>query len=608
MRRYALWVAVLLMSSMAASGGVSRLTVQLERHGELVWSRGAAPVLRVFPQRGDGWYVLARRYCGTPAAVRTLKRANPGVGSPMLGRSVAIPITILREDLRVASVHRLFPIDRRVQGGWRHHVLNPFGIGSEGWGFLAELFTGNRSRERLLRRVNPEISARGLKRGQVILIPEAYLLRGFRSQAIGREFVPRGVGAKGEARASARRPESTPSPRWTPPPVASGGEIPPRVGKPGPAALTYGRDRLGAYAIYRLRPGEALYSAVVVRFTGQLHAAEVNATALGIARRSGIRDVTSIPIGYSIKIPLDLLLPEYLPPGHPRRVEWEADRKSLQRFVQVVHASQLAGVQVILDAGHGGCDSGAVSQGVWESTYAYDLLCRIKADLERYTKATVWTTLKDRSRGYRIPNRDVLIQDRDQFLLTHPRFPLSDSTTGVHLRWYLTNDIVLRKRKDRVPATKIVFISIHADSLFQTVRGAMVYVPSRYLRPKTFSVGRKVMNGFREYRRHPRVVLSPRFKARAEASSRRLAGKILSSIRRSDLAVHRYEPVRSSVLRGRRRWVPAVLRYSLAQNAVLLECCNLANAQDRKALLDHTWREKFSRAVVRGLAEAYGSR
>ena len=53
---------------------------------------------------------------------------------------------------------------------------------------------------------------------------------------------------------------------------------------------------MGRYAEYRLRRGEALYSAVVVRFTGQLHAKQVNATAREIARRSGITDVTAIPI------------------------------------------------------------------------------------------------------------------------------------------------------------------------------------------------------------------------------------------------------------------------------------------------------------------------
>ncbi|HHQ47643.1 MAG TPA: hypothetical protein ENK19_02000, partial [Acidobacteria bacterium] len=235
-----------------------------------------------------------------------------------------------------------------------------------------------------------------------------------------------------------------------------------------------------------------------------------------------------------------------------------------------------------------------------------DILCRIKHNLERHTKATVWTTIKDLSRGYRIVDRNVLVQDRDQILLTHPPFALTDTKTGVHLRWYLANDIVLREEKRRVPRSRIVFISIHADSLHPSVRGTMIYVPARHLRPSSFSVRRRSLDRYVEYRRHPRVKLSKRFRAQAEASSRQLATQIVVALRRDGLEVHPYQPVRGSVLRGRRRWVPAVLRYNLAQNAILLEVCNLANREDRRLLLDERWRERYARAVVQGLAADFG--
>jgi N-acetylmuramoyl-L-alanine amidase len=51
--------------------------------------------------------------------------------------------------------------------------------------------------------------------------------------------------------------------------------------------------------------------------------------------------------------------------------------------------------------------------------------------------------------------------------------------------------------------------------------------------------------------------------------------------------------------------VPAVLRYTAAQNAVLLEACNMANPEDRALLLQAAWRERFSRAVVEGMAAAF---
>ena len=63
--------------------------------------------------------------------------------------------------------------------------------------------------------------------------------------------------------------------------------------------------------------------------------------------------------------------------------------------------------------------------------------------------------------------------------------------------------------------------------------------------------------------------------------------------------------VRDRVLRGRRSWVPAVLRFTAAQNAVLLEACNMANTEDRALLQQSAWREQFARAVVEGMASAF---
>src|SRR6185295_16751365 len=96
--------------------------------------------------------------------------------------------------------------------------------------------------------------------------------------------------------------------------------------------LEYRQDAAGRYAAYRLQPGEALYSSVVVRFTGRVFAEDVNALAAEIAKRSGIADVTDIPIGYEVKIPLDLLQAEFLPPGDPRRAEYEAGIADSDKF------------------------------------------------------------------------------------------------------------------------------------------------------------------------------------------------------------------------------------------------------------------------------------
>ena len=128
----------------------------------------------------------------------------------------------------------------------------------------------------------------------------------------------------------------------------------------------------------------------------------------------------------------------------------------------------------------------------------------------------------------------------------------------------------------------------------------------RGLRPsEPYTVGRRDIKGFAEYKAHPTIRLGSDFKARVEASSRHFADGILSSLEKNEIRVHPYEPIRDRVLRGRRSWVPAVLRYTAAQNAVLLECCNMANAEDRELMLQRRWRENFARSVVEGMASAF---
>lgn len=585
-------LALAIGSGSAGGSQPQSLEMDLSPHGLIRWDRGGEPSLLVRPRRGDGWLSLAARYSGVSSTAQAINQANPRIRRPMTDRRVRIPLELLRADLREQCVKGLFPIDRRVENGMEHWILDPFGEHTESWEWLAAVFAKPGTAPGDLKAANPHVEGAEPKRALPVLIPDRYLLAVFQSWPLS---------------VSTQTPtpivQSEPIPRL----VAVGTRL---RSEPGDVsgALSFGVDDQGGFAQYRLRRGEALYSAVVVRFTGQLHASQVNATAREIARRSGIKDVTDIPVGFRVRIPIDLVLPEFLPMDHARRIAWEREKKELAGFLEVVRATDLSGVHVILDAGHGGRDTGAVVGGVWESTYAYDILCRVKENLTRHTRATVWTTIKDRSREYTIPDRDRLRQDRDQFLLTYPEHTLQESTSGVHMRWYLANDIILDRIPKNVPRSKVVFVSIHADSLHASVRGSMVYVPSRYLRRQTYQAKGRGMNKHQEYREHPRVQFSSTFSAKAEASSRHLAGAIIESLKRNDIPVHPNKPIRDRVRRGRDTYVPAVLRYSLAQNAVLVECSNMANADDRANLTDQKWREAFSLALVEGIASAFNGR
>ncbi|HVN31347.1 MAG TPA: N-acetylmuramoyl-L-alanine amidase [Thermoanaerobaculaceae bacterium] len=563
--------------------------------GRVEWRRGDAPQLLVLPRAGEGWTQLAARVTGRADNADELRAANDGFRQPLTGIRVRVPWVLLRPDLRVACARALFPRDWRAAGGWEHMMLAPWGGDGESWWELAEWFCGDGSHYPALRDANPAL---GLypPPGSRILIPAASLLPEFRRVAAEPPPPP-------EIVAAPLAPLPTPAgPAMHPTLPAKRGSIPaavPAVAGPG-GTLEYREGE----AVYRLRQGEALYSAVVVRFTGQLEATDVNATAREIAKRSGIGDVTAIPVGYEIRIPFDLLLPEFLPTGHPRRVEWERDREELAAVRRVIRAANLDGIHVILDAGHGGGDTGAIAGGVWESTYVYDVMNRVKRVLEEQTKATVWLTVRDTAPARRRDERDVLPQTRNQQLLVDPPYDLADSTTGVHLRWVLENSILDRLKRQKVNPERVAFVSIHADSLHPAVRGLMVYVPSRSLRSSRAPFTR-ASYPCREVRTMGTPQYPQSFRSRSEALSTQLGEAIVRAAERSSVPVHEYQPVRASVLRGGSRWVPAVLRYSTVPSAVLVEVCNLNNERDRELLLSWRFREKLAHAIVAGLAEGF---
>src|SRR6185503_20027253 len=130
-------------------------------------------------------------------------------------------------------------------------------------------------------------------------------------------------------------------------------------------------------------------------------------------------------------------------------------------------------------AGHGGNDPGTAHDDLWESTYVYDVACRVRRLLEKDSEAKVSMTTRSKKFGYSIVEKNVLEPASDHAVQTTPVFRLDDAIVGVNLRWYLANSIFRRAMKGGVPREKVVFLSIHADSLH----------PSFMERKTTFSRG-----------------------------------------------------------------------------------------------------------------------
>lgn len=537
--------------------------------------------LEAKPLQGEGLLALSRRLSGGEEAAPAIARANDGAERLVAGVRYRVPYQHLRPELKIAVARALFGDDRPEAGGWRHRVRGAGPLERESLWHLASWFTGAGENFRAIRQANGLVED-DLRPGQELVIPTHLLLDPFRRQA----------------RVAAASDRTAGDPPATNPLVEREGEAP-------PYRLEYDEDARGEYAVYRLAPGEALYSSVVVRFIGAVLASDVNSLASEIAERSGIDDVTDIPIGHRVKIPFELLLPEYLPPDHPRRREYEASLRESGRFTNRVRTADLSGVTVILDAGHGGEDPGASYAGVWESLYVYDVQLRVKRLLEAHTAARVVVTTRDGD-DFRVPDRDVLPFSRSHEVLTDPPYPIRDSTVGVNLRWYLANHVFARSLERQTDPQKVVFLSIHADSLHPSLRGAMAYIPAASMRRGTFRKSGPVYEARAEWRSWPAVSFSWKERIESEGLSRQLAEEVISAFRRRDVAIHPYKPVREKIVRNRSEFVPAVLRYNAVPAKILLEVCNLANSEDRKLLQTRTFRQRTAEAIVEGVLHYYG--
>jgi N-acetylmuramoyl-L-alanine amidase len=82
----------------------------------------------------------------------------------------------------------------------------------------------------------------------------------------------------------------------------------------------------------------------------------------------------------------------------------------------------------------------------------------------------------------------------------------------------------------------------------------------------------------------------------------------MKSFRRHGLAVHPELAIRDRIVRCRkcRPFVPAVVRYNAVPTKLLLEICNLKNAEDRRLLTTRAFRQSVAEAIVDSLLEYFG--
>ncbi len=540
--------------------------IRLSSDLRVVVRAGRDVELQVLASDG-GYEAIAARTCGEASDATAIEAYNGPL--PESGETwVRIPLAMLSPDFRSLVLRSLFPRDRHDGEDWIHVARSGLlPTYDEGLWQVAQWFGGSGANFEQLMKAN-QLSSPELRNRQEIRVPVELLHPAFR----------------------------------------------PRL-RSDDGSLEYASDRDGPYAAYRLKQGEALYSATVVRFTGRTGSEDVTAIAQQIVERSAITDLRDIPVNFEVKIPFDLLEPDYLPANHPRRLAAEA--KSAELAEELAReplkgiGRGLEGVLVVIDPGHGGRDLGTMNNGIWEHDYVYDVACRLKHKLERETSAKVIMTLMDMETGCKPATSDKLKANHQGTILTSPVFLAKkegEAKIGVNLRWYLANSVYRKAQKDGVDKDRVVFLSLHADSRHSSLRGLMVYVPGSAYRSKTYGPKSSTYRKYKEVREKPQIRFSRKERLRSEAVSRKLADNIVNAFRREELPIQPYQPIRNKVIRGKSKWVPAVLRGNAIPNKVLVEMVNLSNPQDAKLLGQARARDQMASGLARSLYGYFGEK
>ena len=596
MRKWGVWVLVQFLLHPLALHAADLVSARITPEIRASFTADYEVEVFVEAHAGDAWTRLAKRVTGDAARWEDIAQLNGADDTLRANRSVRVPFALVRPELRRKIIESLFPKDASTAAGWKHTVIGGRHIEGESLWKIAEWFTGEGTNYSAIRKANP---SQGLstRPGDVILIPKELLNASFSRETEG-ENAPKTAEVRKPQNDQAQRASADED-------VPEAAAAPPGLGQP---SLTYERDHIEPFAVYRLQKGEALYSSVAIRFTGRVYSQDVGDVVEKIVRFNAIEDVARLPVGYRVRIPLSLLLPEYLPQDDPARIAAEASKRASAKVAKRTRASNLSGVHVILDAGHGGRDVGTTHDDVWESIYVYDVTVRLKKLLEKKSRARVSMTTRSKSAGYDPAASDRIDPGTDHYVQTTPRYALEDAIVGVNLRWYLANSIFRRAMKAGIAREKVVFISVHADSLHPSLRGAMAYIPGGRFVQGRYEKTEPVYLARAEVRERPVVRHTERDALMAEGLSRELADSLIASFSDSGLKVHPFNPVRDNVVREQREWVPAVIRNNVVPTRTLVEICNIGNRRDRELLKTRAYRQKVAEAMYRGIVGFYTGR
>ena len=555
---------------------------------------GAAAVIRVELEdgatvalRGGRIIVLECRPPKKGAEAFFQKFLGPDTASERYSKhaGVAVPFAELNPKTQRAALLAVFPEDYVDDKGWHHTAVSGEGEKETLWA-IAEWLTGAGTNHEAIVARNPGAESGVLELGQHVLVPIDLLADAMKAPT----------------------PERMPA-------IEEGPALPEEQVNLGDLAkeLEFKSRGKKDYAVYKLKKGEALYTAVVVRFTDIRENVDILAACDAIQKESQIPDVRDMDPGTEIWIPIEMLSDRFKPESDPDRQQYEQILAEAGRLRGQVQSEDLEGVVVILDPGHGGRDQGTrnVTNGytIYEDEAAYDVVCRIKQLLETQTRAKVYVTMLDPDRQYAPSELEQFENDDDELVLVTPNYKNQDAKVSVNLRWYLANSIYRAETNGGVDPRKIIFTSIHFDALFDgKLRGTMVYIPGAAHRRDSERGGPMATYGiYKEVQEAPEAKSTAAERRRDEALSRNFAATLLDELGKQRIKRHSVgDPIRAVIRQsGGKQYVPSVLRNTIVPTKVLVECANLTNDTDSKWITQPWWRQRVAEAYVNALKAYY---
>lgn len=457
----------------------------------------------------------------------------------------------LKPESQRRVIENLFPDDYVDAAGWWHRVTYDNTPGFESWWNLSVWLTGRGRNYNFLEPIPENQDFFGNPHnGQVLFIPRDLLKDAFKTLS------------------------------------------PPRPGREPLAPVTIGELRFGVdgegeYAAYHMKQGETIHVNVIGHFTELRGEAVVDNAVARVLKRNAITDPRRVLPGQEIRVPLDMIARKFRPNS----------------------GSGLDGVVVILDPGHGGTDPGKYHDDVLEDEITYDIVVRIKSELEKNTHARVHMTMLDPSQGENPNNTAEFEQDEDEVVLTTPNYSPTNTSASVVLRMYLINSIYRDELAQGVKPENVLLASIHCDSLPAGLSGTMIYVPGASWREDEETPESDFYDGFKEAQGFRTITMTPAERQRDEAMSRSFAQDLLDSLQKHQppLAISSTgNPVRDVIIKSKSsRYIPGVIRNAKVPTRVLVETANVENDNDRANYTNPAWRQAYAEAFVEALKKHY---